>query len=53
LLKERTLDEINSKIKKGNAKVFTVQEIIDKIDDGEKISFEDVDVVTTATKALI
>ena len=51
--KEKTLDEINSRIKKGNAKVFTVQEIIDKLDEGEKISFEDVDIVTTATKALM
>ncbi len=51
--KKRTLDEINSRIKKGNAKVLTVQELIDKLDDGEKVKFEDVDIVTTATKALM
>ncbi len=51
--KKRTLAEINSKIQKGSAKIYTVQELIDKIADGEKIQFEDVDVVTTATKALM
>lgn len=52
-MKKRTLDDINSKIKEGKATVLTVQEVIDKIDDGEKLKFEDVDVVTTATKALM
>jgi putative methanogenesis marker 16 metalloprotein len=52
-IKSRTLDEINSKIEEGNAVVLTVQELIDKLDGGEKITFEDVDVVTTATKALM
>jgi putative methanogenesis marker 16 metalloprotein len=51
--KKRTLEEINSKIKEGNANILTVQELIDKLEDGEKIGFEDVDVITTATKALM
>ncbi len=51
--KKRTLTEINTKIQEGSARIYTVQELIDKIADGEKIQFEDVDVVTTATKALM
>ncbi|MFO7796499.1 MAG: methanogenesis marker 16 metalloprotein [Promethearchaeati archaeon] len=51
--KKRTLDEINTKIKEGKATILTVQELIEKLDDGEKIEFEDVDVITTATKALM
>ncbi|TXT61888.1 MAG: hypothetical protein BAJALOKI3v1_730013 [Promethearchaeota archaeon] len=51
--KKRTLEEINSKIKEGNANILTVQELIDKLEDGENIGFEDVDVITTATKALM
>ncbi|MBD3193777.1 MAG: methanogenesis marker 16 metalloprotein [Candidatus Lokiarchaeota archaeon] len=51
--KKRTLKEINSKIEKGIVRIFTVQELIDKLEKGEKINFEDVDVITTATKALM
>jgi putative methanogenesis marker 16 metalloprotein len=49
----RTISEINSKIEKGTANVLSVQEFIDKIEDGENVKFEDVDVITTATKALM
>ncbi|TFG07940.1 MAG: methanogenesis marker 16 metalloprotein [Promethearchaeota archaeon] len=51
--KNRTLSEINTKIKQGSAKIYTVQELLDKLSNGEKLRFEDVDVVTTATKALM
>lgn len=51
--KKRTLDEINSKIKEGKATILSVQELIDKLDNGEKVEFEDIDVITTATKALM
>lgn len=53
LLKKRSLSEIKKKIKDGIATVITVQDLIDQISEGEKVEFEDVDVVTTATKALM
>ncbi|MBD3342750.1 MAG: methanogenesis marker 16 metalloprotein [Candidatus Lokiarchaeota archaeon] len=53
LSKKRTLSEINQKIKKGTAQIYTVQDLIEKFENNEKVSFEDVDVVTTATKALM
>lgn len=53
MVKERTLSEINKKIENGTAVVMTVQELIDRIKDGETVKFEDVDVVTTATKGLM
>ncbi len=53
MVKRRKLLEINEKIKDGTAVVLTVQELIDKVNKGDKIRFEDVDVVTTATKALM
>ncbi len=51
--KNRKLSEIRQKIEKGAANVITVQELIDRISNGEKVLFEDVDVVTTATKGLM
>ncbi|TFF88857.1 MAG: methanogenesis marker 16 metalloprotein, partial [Promethearchaeota archaeon] len=51
--KKRSLDEINAKIKEGKATILTVQELINKLDNGEKIRFKDVDVITTATNALM
>lgn len=51
--KKRKLKEIKEKIKNGSAVVTTVQELIDRIKDGEKVQFEDVDVITTATKGLM
>lgn len=53
MVKKRTLEEIKAKIRKGKANILSVQELIDKIDDGKSVNFEDVDVVTTATKALM
>ncbi|MFX0188102.1 MAG: methanogenesis marker 16 metalloprotein [Candidatus Hodarchaeota archaeon] len=53
MAKKRTLSEINEKIKKGTAIILTVQDLIDHINDGEKVHFDDVDVVTTATKGLM
>ncbi len=52
-MKKRTYSEINQKISKGTAVILTVQELIEKLEDGEKVRFEDVDVITTATKALM
>ena len=51
--KKRKISEINKKIEQGNAVILTMQEFIDRIEDGEKIKFEDIDVVTTATKGLM
>ncbi len=53
LAKKRKLSEITKKIENGTATVITVQELINHISDGEKLKFEDVDVVTTATKGLM
>ena len=53
LAKKRKLSEITKKIENGTATVITVQELINRISDGEKLKFEDVDVVTTATKGLM
>jgi len=53
LVKKRNLSEIKKKIKDGTAIVITVQELIDQISEGEKVQFEDVDVITTATKGLM
>ncbi|WP_066972605.1 methanogenesis marker 16 metalloprotein [Methanobrevibacter filiformis] len=48
-MQERTLDEIKEKINNGEANVFTIQEFKKAISDGEELSFDDVDVVTTGT----
>ncbi|MHA2393413.1 MAG: methanogenesis marker 16 metalloprotein [Promethearchaeota archaeon] len=53
MIKKRKLSEIRKKIENGTAVVLTVQELIDRISDGENVQFEDVDVVTTATKGLM
>ena len=53
LTKQRKLSEIRKKIENGTANVITVQEFIDRIDHGDKVKFEDVDIVTTATKGLM
>ncbi len=53
MAKKRTLPEINEKIKKGTATILTVQDLIDRLSDGEKVQFDDVDIVTTATKGLM
>ncbi|MFX1238826.1 MAG: methanogenesis marker 16 metalloprotein [Promethearchaeota archaeon] len=51
--KKRKLSDIRKKIREGKASVYTVQELLDRISNGEKVHFEDVDVVTTATKGLM
>ena len=53
MVKKRTLSNIRKKIENHSAVILTVQELIDRLSNGEKIKFEDVDVVTTATKALM
>ena len=50
---KRKLSEIRKKISSGTANVITVQEFITRIDGGEHVKFEDVDVITTATKGLM
>ncbi len=50
---KRKLSEIRNKISSGTANVITVQEFITQINNGEHITFEDVDVITTATKGLM
>ena len=52
-MKKRTYNEIKQKIANNTAVVLTVQELIKKLKDGESVKFEDVDVITTATKALM
>ena len=53
MVKKRKLSEIIKKIENGNATVITVQELLDSISNGKNVKFEDVDVVTTATKGLM
>src|SRR5512139_3719882 len=49
----RSITEINEKIKLRDAVVLTAQEVCDIIKGGEDLAFEDVDVVTTATRAIM
>ncbi|MFX1337128.1 MAG: methanogenesis marker 16 metalloprotein [Promethearchaeota archaeon] len=53
MAKKRTLSEITKRIDNRTAIVLTVQELIDRIGEGEKFKFEDIDVITTATKGLM
>lgn len=53
LVKKRKLSEIQKKVENGSAVILTVQELIDQIKDGKKVKFEDVDIITTATKGLM
>ncbi len=53
MVKKRKLSEIKKKVENGSAVVLTVQELIDQISEGEKVKFEDVDIITTATKGLM
>jgi L-aspartate semialdehyde sulfurtransferase len=48
-LKSRTINEINQKIEKGEAIVFTAEEVSNMVREGEKPNIKDVDVVTTGT----
>jgi putative methanogenesis marker 16 metalloprotein len=49
LLKIRTINEINQKIKKGEATVLTAEEVSNLVREGKEPIMEDVDVVTTGT----
>lgn len=49
--RNKTISEINEKLKKGEAIVLTAKEIKDAVRSGTKIKAEEVDVVTTATRA--
>lgn len=49
----RTIPEIQAKIDAGDAVVLTAAEISAKVRAGEEIKFEDVDVVTTATRGIM
>lgn len=51
--KKRSIEEIKKKISDGSAVIMTAQELCQVAKTGKKISFEDVDVVTTATKGLM
>lgn len=53
MVKRRTIAEINEKIASGTASILTMQELLDGFERGERITYEDVDVVTTATKGLM
>ena len=50
---ERSINEIQKKIESNNAVVMTSQEICELVEKGEDISIKDVDVVTTATRAIM
>jgi len=53
LANKRKLSDIKKKIHNGNANVLTAQEFISRIEKGENFKFEDIDVITTATKGLM
>ena len=47
--KRRTIAAINEKVERGEAVVMTADELCNRVRSGEEVSFEDVDVVTSAT----
>ncbi len=49
----RSLEEINNKIEEGKAVILTASELCQLTKQGKELRFEDVDVVTTATKGLM
>ncbi|MDD2439561.1 MAG: methanogenesis marker 16 metalloprotein [Methanosarcinaceae archaeon] len=51
--KSRTFSEIQAKIKAGKAVVLTAEEVASRVRAGEKVEFEDVDVITTATRGIM
>jgi len=53
LANKRKLSDIKKKIHNGNANVLTAQEFISRVEKGEIFKFEDIDVITTATKGLM
>ncbi|HUI39452.1 MAG TPA: methanogenesis marker 16 metalloprotein [Methanothrix sp.] len=50
---ERSIEEINERIKRREAIVLTAQEVGERVKSGEDLAVEDVDVVTTATRAIM
>ncbi len=51
--KTKTITEINEKIKAGKAVVMTATQLCDIVRSSEKVTMDDVDVVTSATRALM
>lgn len=49
----RTISEINERIKSQDAIVLTAQEVRDRVMEGGELALKDVDVVTTATRAIM
>ena len=49
----KSIAEINERIEKGDAVVMTAQEVCDVTKGGEDLALKDVDVVTTATRAIM
>ncbi len=49
----RTFSEIQEKIDRGDVVILTAQEICDRVRTGETFEYQDIDVVTTATSALM
>ena len=49
----RTIAEIKERIKSRDAVVLTAQEVCDRVTNGEELALKDVDVVTTATRAIM
>jgi putative methanogenesis marker 16 metalloprotein len=49
----RTFSEIQEKIDQGEVVVLTAQEVCDRVRNGETLGLNDIDVVTTATSALM
>ena len=50
---EKTISEINEKLKKGEAVIMTAMEFKKEVRSGYKFKVSDVDVVTTATRAIM
>ena len=51
--KERTISEINERLKRGDAVVLTAKEFKDEVRKGTKFKLGDVDVVTTASRGVM
>ena len=51
--KKKTIKEINRKLQAGSAVVFTADELEKLLKNGEKVRWQDVDIVTTATCGLM
>jgi len=49
----RSIEEINERIGRGDAVVLTAQEVCDIVKEGGDVTLKDVDVVTTATRAIM